>query len=259
MADGEQAGRGDDSPTEVQLQDLWQRTLTREDGDDGRSSAVGLFDGLPQPPEGWRNKSGYLDFALRPAEADYLRTRWKGAGRPGPPLLSKLVENGVAADSLWSSAVRSVADDSERAALVLAEEAAALACIARAVHSVLIETRRNEERDLSDQRHQDALPDLVYEHRDAALRLDVDALKSATGIDRDLGDFMIAIQGWIRDGRPAEAIAKVVARREHALKSGRAYLVREKRRADWRKAVATPLDYRWPMVRAMINRVLEAA
>jgi hypothetical protein len=250
---------GDDPPTEVQMQGLWPRMLTREDGDDGRASTVGLFDGLPQPPEGWRNKSGHLDFALRPVEADYLRAHWKGAGRAGPPLLSKLVEKGVIADSLWSPAVRSVADASERAALVLAEEAAALACIARAVHSGLIETRRNEERHLSDQRHQDALPGLVDEHRAAALRLDVDALKTATGIDRDLRDFMIAMQDWIRDGRPAEAIAKVIAKREHALKGGRAYLVSEKRRADWRKAIAAPLDYRWPTVRAMINRVLEAA
>ncbi|MDR7037973.1 hypothetical protein J2X36_002728 [Methylobacterium sp. BE186] len=253
-------GGSTEPPTEVQLQSMWPRLQTQVDSEERQTSVAALFDDLPPPPPGWRNKTGQLEFALRTTEAEYLRLRWKAAGGGvEPPLLSKLTEEGVTANSLWAPEVRAVANQSERDALVLAEQAASLACIARAIHSALIEIKRNDERGLADSRHQSALPELIDEHRDAALRLDVDALKRATAIDRRLVCFIGAVLEWLRERQPLDAISKVMGTREHELKGGRAYLVSEKRRVDWRKSIAVPLDYRWPTVRTMINRVLEAA
>lgn len=247
-------------PTEAQLQSLWPRLATSEDGDDGKTSTATIFDDLPAPPAGWRNKTGELDFVLRKREAEYLRRKWRAAGNIAePPLLSKLTEAGIRSDSMWSASVRRVASDSERFDLQLAERAASVACISRAVHSALIEAKRNEDRGTDDRVHADALPSLIAEHRDAALGLDVEALRRATGIDARLVRFILVVMDWLRENRPFQAISKEVASREYELKDSRAYLVSEKRRAEWRKGLATPLDYRWPTVRNMIDSVLEAA
>lgn len=118
-----------ESPTETQVRELWPRLVTREDGDEGKSSITELFEGLPKAPPGWRNQTGKLDFALRGREARYLRCLWKMAGTTAaPPLLSTLTEQGVTTESLWSSAIRRVATKSDRDALALAERAASVAC-----------------------------------------------------------------------------------------------------------------------------------
>lgn len=247
-------------PTEVQLRSMWPHLETRSDGDDGQSSIANLFEGLPEAPPGWRNKIGKLDFALRHSEADYLRRKWKVSGNGGAqPLLSRLTEAGVSAASLWSREVRHVALPAERQSLILAERAASLACIARAAHSAIIEQKRNEERSLNDTRHADAFPILLNKHRKTALELDVGALRARTGIDVQLVQFIEIILTWLRDRGSLEAISMELTHRERDLKGNRAYLVNDKRRRDWRKTVATPLDYRWPVVRQMIDRVLEVS
>jgi hypothetical protein len=234
--------------------------VTREDGDAGKLATVDLFKGLPEPPVGWRNKTGRLEFALRRREARYLRRLWGTAGDGGTcPLLSTLTENCVTTESLWSAEVRDVAAKADRAPLGLAERAASVACIARAAHSALIERRRNADREADDHRHADALPILIEEHRDTALALDVAALGAETNIDRELVAFIETIMEWVREHRPLDAIANALTIRERDLKDTRAYLVNEQRRRDWQKGVATPLDYRWPVVRAMIQRVREVS
>lgn len=249
-----------DAPTETQLRSVWPRLETREDGDKGQSKAVDLFESLPAPPPGWRNKTGRLEFALRSHEARYLRTLWRSAGRGGTqPLLSRLTEQGVTAESLWSATIRDAATQSDRDALALAERAASVACIARAAHSALVERRRNDDRGTEDHRHADALRTLIEEHHDMALDLDVSALRAETQIDPGLELFIRTIMEWVRERRPLDAIATALTLRERELKDARAYLVNERRRRDWKKAVATPLDYRWPVVREMIARVREAS
>ena len=249
-----------DAPTETQLRNLWPRLETREDGDDGRLIKVDPFEGLPAPPPGWRNKAGRLDFALRPPEARYLRTLWRSAGRGGTqPLLSRLTERGVTSGSLWSTKVRDAATPPDRDALALAQRAASLACIARAAHSALIERRRNDDRGTGDHRHADALPQLIEEHRDMALDLDVAELRAETHIDPALVVFIGTVMEWVHERRPLDAIANALTFRERDLKGSRAYLVNERRRRDWSKGIAVPLDYRWPVVRDMIVRVGEAS
>lgn len=141
----------------------------------------------------------------------------------------------------------------------LAERAASAACIARAAHSALIERKRNEDRGVEDHQHLDALPALIEKHRDKALGLDVKALREETHIDAALVAFIETVTEWVRERKPLETIAAALTVRERDLKDVRAYLVNEKRRRDWRKGIATPLDYRWPVVRDMIQRVREAS
>lgn len=249
-----------DPPTEVQLQGLWPRLLGREDGDEGRIAIAPLFEGLPPAPPGWRSRTGKLDFALRKVEADYIRTKWRTAGEGGTqPLLSRLAEAGVTTDSLWSAEVRRFATATERDDLTLAERAASVACIARAAYAALIEAKRNEEGRSNDRAHADALPRLIARHRDAALALDLGALRSSIRIDDGLARFMEVVMDWTREERPLDALARDMASRERDLKESRAFLLNETRRRDWRKGIATPLDYRWPVVRDMIDTVRAVA
>ena len=247
-------------PTETQLRGVWPRLVSREDGDDGKSKTVDLFEGLPGPPPGWSNKTGKLEFALLGREAKYLRGLWRVASRDGTqPLLSRLTEQGVTTESLWSAKVRNAATKLDREALALAERAASVACIARAAHSALIEQRRNADRGAEDHSHADALHRLIEEHRDKALDLDVVSLRTETHIDTALVTFIETIMEWVRERQPLDAVANALTIRERDLKDVRAYLVNEQRRRDWQKGTATPLDYRWPVVRNMIQCVREAS
>ncbi len=244
------------SPTEAQLRAMWPHMAIRADGDDGVSSTVNLFEDLPEAPPGWRNKTGKLDFTLRPCEARYLQRRWKVAGnQERPPLLSRLAERGITPESLWSPEIRRVANAAEQSALVVAERGAALACIARAAHSALVEAKRNEDCGRDDTLHADAFPLLREKHRDTALALDIADLQAETGIDARLSSFIAEVMEWLADGGSLKAISRTLEIRERDLKDSRAFLLNEKRRRDWRKAVAGPLDYRWPVVRRMIESV----
>ncbi|WP_029557849.1 hypothetical protein [Xanthobacter sp. 91] len=108
---------------------------------------------------------------------------------------------------------------------------------------------------IDEQLHSDALPELIAEHRDAALETDLDALRAATRMDKYLTSFVQDVLEWIRSNGALDGISRVLETRERDLKGERAYLINAKRRADWRKGVATPLDYRWPVVQEMIIRL----
>ena len=247
----------EEAPTESQLQASWPTLMSRDDSDELRASMVKLFDDeFPPAPSDWRRKSGQLDFELRKAEADYIRRKWWHAGPGGTrPLLSRLVEAGVSTKSLWSRKVMDVASAEERHLLALARRAASIACIARAAYAALVEAKRNVDLGLDARFHADALPDIIAEHRDAALETDLEALCAATRIDGYLKHFVQEVLEWVRIDGALDDISHTLENRERELKLDRAYLLNAKRRADWRKDVAMPLDYRWPVVREMIIRV----
>lgn len=249
-----------DPPTETALRRSWPHLVDHADGDGMRAAPKRLFPDLPTPPPNWRNGSGPLRLTLTRPEASFIRRKWRTAGPDGAaPLMSKLVEAGVNPESLWSKSIRDLASPEERHALVLARHAASVACVARAAHSALIERQRNEDLGLGESAHADAFLDIVTRHRDAALALDVHALRREAGIDRRLEKFIERIQEWLRARGDLNALHDAVAAREDQLKQGRAFLASKQRRVDWKKGIATPLDYRWPTVRAMIARIAEAA
>ena len=246
----------DYAPTESQLQAAWPRLITRDDSDALRASVTDLFEDIPRAPEGWRHKSGALDFELRGVEAEYIRRKWRQAG-PGwtRPLLSRLAEAGVCTVSLWSRKVQDVASTEERDLLALARRAASIACIARAAYAALVEAKRNVDLEIDERLHSDALPELIAQHGEAALETNLDALRAATRMDGNLTRFVQEVLEWVRSGRKLDGISRALETRERELKRERAYLLNAKRRVDWRKDVAAPLDYRWPVVREMIIRV----
>lgn len=245
-----------DAPTETQLQAAWPRLISRDDSDALRTSVIELFEDIPSAPDGWTRKSGLLDFELRDVEAQYIRRKWTKAGPGGTrPLLSRLANAGVSPKSLWSRKVREVASTEDRDLLKLARRAASIACIARAAYAALVEAKRNVDLEIDERLHSDALPELVAEHSEAALETDVDALRAATRMDGNLTRFVREVLDWVRSGGALDGISRALETRERELKLERAYLLNAKRRADWRKDVATPLDYRWPVVREMIIRV----
>lgn len=244
------------APTESQLQAAWPRLITRDDSDALRASVTALFEDIPRAPDSWRHKSGPLDFELRGVEADYIRRKWRQAGPGGtPPLLSRLAEAGVCTVSLWSRKVQDVASTEERNLLALARRAASIACIARGAYAALVEAKRNVDLEIDERLHSDALPELIAQHREAALETNLDALRAATRMDGNLTRFVQEVLEWVRAGRKLDGISRALETRERELKRERAYLLNAKRRVDWRKDVATPLDYRWPVVREMIIRV----
>lgn len=247
------------SPTEVDVRRSWADLVNREEADGGRSSAREIFDGLPPAPSDWGRAKGPLTFKLRLAEAHYVRKHWKTAANGGEPLMSKLLVAGLAPKSLWARSVARIASADEQRALELARRAASLTCVARAVHSALIEAKRNSDLKLTQSQHHDALSELVPIHSVHALELDVATLRRETGIDGRLAAFIEAVQRWLQDGEPFQSLHDVMAQREHELKGGRAYLSNEARRVDWNKRAAEPLDYRWSTVRRMIQCVLEAS
>jgi hypothetical protein len=148
-----------------------------------------------------------------------------------------------------------VASTEERNLLALARRAASIACIARAAYAALVEEKRNVDLEVDERVHSDALPELIAEHREAALETDLDALRAATSMDGNLTRFVREVLEWVRSGGALDGISRALETRERELKGERAYLLNAKRRVDWRKDVATPLDYRWPVVREMIIRV----
>lgn len=244
------------APTESQLQAVWPRLISRDDSDALKTSVINLFDDIPRAPEGWQRKSGPLDFKLRTVEADYIRRKWRHAGPGGTrPLLSRLAEAGVSTESLWSRKVQDVASTEERNLLVLAQRAASIACIARASYAALVEAKRNVDRKIDEGLHADALPKLIGKHREAALKTDLEALRAVTRMDCKLMRFLQEVLEWVRCDGALDSISRAFETRERDLKRERAYLLNAKRREDWRKDVATPLDYRWPVVREMIIRV----
>ena len=245
-----------DPPTESQVQSVWPRLVLRDDSDALRTSVVELFDDIPRAPDGWNRAAGPLDFELRGVEADYIRRKWRQAGSGGTrPLLSRLAEAGVTTESLWSRRVREVASAEERELLDLAQRAASVACIARAAYAALVEAKRNGDLTREDRVHADALPGVIADHREAALETDVEALQAATRMDANLTRFVREVIAWVGSTGTIDGIARALEVRERELKFERAYLLNARRRADWQKEVATPLDYRWPVVRRMIMRV----
>lgn len=249
-------------PSQRDLHRFWPSLVRHDDGGDAaRISSTILFDNLPAAPPDWRQKRGLLPFKLTHNEAAYIRLKWRSAGAIGgePPLLSKLVEAGIAPTSLWSDEILTVANPRERLALAYARGAASLACIARAAYSALVEQRRNRDLDRNDREHFEALPELINVHRSQALQLNLEGLARDAALDRSLYRFLNRIQSWASLKGTLAEIEATVVHREHELKDDRAYLSNETRRATWSKRIAEPLDYRWTKVSGLISEVLEAA
>ena len=241
------------------------RQATRLADDDGAAlhdESSSPFVSLPPLPTaiGVRGKS--LDFALLQRERSFLRKHLLGVRRPNaaaPSLLARLTEAGVGPDAaaLWVNEIATIADSEDRAALVTARQAAALAGIGRAVYAALVEILRENDGLPESTIHQNHLRKMIWLHGRDAQTIDLKALDAfLPKLPDDLCHVLAETLDWISAGDPdSRALLETYAKAERARKGLRARLpdtvAGRQRRAEWdprEHPLAKPLHYRWPNV-----------
>ena len=241
--------------------------LTDDDGgalDDDTSSP---FVSLPQVPEALRVRGKPLDFALSPVERTFLHKHLLGVRRPDTKnrsLLARLTEAevGSEADDLWVTEIADVADPGDRAALVTARQAAALAGIGRAVYAALVELARANDGLPVSTIHQERLQEMMELHGHDAGGIDLNALSECLpNLPKDLSRVLSETLHWVAVGDPdPSTLYKTYSKAEHRRKGLRARLpdtvAGRQRRAEWdpkEHRPAEPLHYRWPNVRRLLT------
>ncbi len=230
-----------------------------------------LFSAIPCPPPAWNNAGEALNFKLLVGEARFLRNSLLGVRRPGtdsiPSLLARLVDLPLTdATDLYGVKVSRVADEADRAALVRAEQVAALAAIGRAVYAALVEETRDRDGVPTEHTHRSNLAVVVERYRDSALALDINAVEQdipnmlAGGAGGStMSQVLQNTQTWLtqRD-LPLDRVYSIYRDAERR-KGRRARLAMtlsgRQRRAEWipeKHPYAVPLHYRWGNVRRLL-------
>ena len=241
--------------------------LTDDDGgalDDGATSP---FVSLPRVPKALRVHGEPLDFALLPAEQTFLRRHLLGVRRPDTTsrsLLARLAEAAVgpAAEDPWVTEIAEVADSEDRAALVTARQAAALAGIGRGVYAALVELARANDGLPKSTIHQDHLEEMIELYGHDAGDVDLKALSDLLpNLPEDISDVLSETLDWVAVGDPdPSALSETYSKSERNRKGLRARLpdtvAGRQRRAEWdpkEHRLAGPLHYRWPNVRRLLT------
>ena len=231
--------------------------------DDGFGAA---FVQLPQRPDALGAADQPLNFRLDASECEFLRRYLLGVRRPGSrdlSLLARLADAGVGyeADDLWVSEIAAVADDADRAALVVARQASALAGIGRAVYAALVETAHAEDGLPESAAHRARLAELVDAEGGEAAALDPAALERLLpGLPAGLRRVLAGTRAWLASENPDPgALYDDYRTAEQDRKGDRARLPGtvggQKRRAEWDPSEhpeAQVLHYRWPNVRRLL-------
>ena len=264
------AGQG--PPALSQVFDQWNRWAERtsrkdalSDDEHGRlARAPHLLAPLPAPPKAWSLPSKRLDFTLNERERQDLCARLIALRRDdgGPTLLARLVQAGVVPggdQQPWDDPLRQLADAADQAALLHARDAASVAALLRGLYNALVETVRDEVDHISkDTDHRVRMEVLRATHSAAALRFRP-AAAARDGLDLGgLATVIEKLQAWLAvpastpmDARPW------LARWESIRKGERARLPRTRpaalRRLDWSTSPAGPIEYRWGVVRGILQ------
>ena len=241
--------------------------LTDDDGGTLDDDSTSPFVSLPRAPKVLQVRGKPLDFALSPDERTFLHRHLLGVRRPDTTrrsLLARLTEAGVgpAADDLWVTEIADVADSEDRAALVTARQAAALAGIGRGVYAALVELTRVNDGLPESTIHQDHLENMIKLHGHDAGDIDLNALsKFLPNLPEDLAGVLSETLDWVAVGDPdPSALSETYSKAEHNRKGLRARLsdtvAGRQRRAEWdpdEHRSAEPLHYRWPNVRRLLT------
>lgn len=227
-----------------------------------------IFGNLPSPSLDWSDPRKPLDFVLEPSEARFLRGCLVAVQRPttdgSKSLLACLVGVPLTdSTELWSAKVTSAAEHEDRLPLRRSHQAAALAAIGRAAYGALVESIREKVDGIPTPNvHRRNLPEVVAEHRDEGLELDIEAVSlDAPGrINEGILTILRETQAWLHESkRDVEKLHRAYESAECARKGRRARLAmtitgREKR-AEWvadEHPLARPLHYRWDNVRRLL-------
>ncbi len=209
-----------------------------------------------------------LTFNLEPDEREFLKKQLLGVSRPGEPgktsLLSRLVERNVSLTTeteLWSQSVLVVADTEERAALMRAKQAAALAAIGRAVYAALVEQLRQQDGLPASDYHLIQLEEIVDRFRADAVKLNVEEISiDVPSMPAQILAVLRMTQQWLIDGKSdPSGLLETYANAEGNRKGPRArlspFLSGKEKRAEWmpdKHPKAEPLHYRWKNVRRLL-------
>jgi len=250
-----------------QLAGAARRRPAGEDDPHPDEAASSPFVRLPECPPGLGRLDVSLDLAPTREEKAFLRRQIIGVLREdgAPSYLARLVaaRAGSEADSPWSDGIAGHADADDRAILVLARGASALAAIGRAVYAALAEAAHGS--DYGNARstmHAEWLLETRARFRQAALALSIDELADRfPRLPADLLHLMRRTQGWLRGGHDDPAsLRDIYAAAERARKGERARLPTtlgaRQRRAEWKPdehPLAEPLNFRWPNVRQLLS------
>jgi len=221
-----------------------------------------IFVDPPPPPARWRAEGEPLSFVLDNIhdEDGRIRRAWARQrdflGRQ--TLLSRLAERRAAAPaSLTSQEVLALCSPDEKVSLRRARRAGALAAIARALHTAMVQRMKDESNgEMVDVRRW--LDKAVQDHAASAAKLDLSGLKvDVPNVDK-LAKLIDATQSWLSDGAGDFTKLELIYReREMAQKPGRALLAPAAgdRRASWKPRELGPLTYRWERVAAFIDQL----
>ena len=241
--------------------------LTDDDGGVLDADTSSPFVSLPCAPEALWVRGEPLDFALSPFERTFLHRHLLGVRRPdttSPSLLARLAEAAVgsATKDPWVSEIADIADSEDRAALVTARQAAALAGIGRGAYAALVELARANDGLPESTIHQDHLEKMIALHGHDAGDLDLKALSDyLPNLPEDLSDVLSKTLDWVAVGdTDPSALSETYSKAECNRKGLRARLpdtvAGRQRRAEWdpkEHRLAEPLHYRWPNVRRLLT------
>ncbi len=212
--------------------------------------------------------SGSVSFELETKEREFLRRHLLGVRRHGSKelsLLARLVDAGVGHEEAdpWGQAIRRVADDEDRAALVVARQASALAGIGRSVYAALVENAHKNDGLSESTVHRERLAELVdAAEGDDARALDLEALNALMpGLPPRLRGVLTSTRAWLASGaKDPVPLYEQYEAAERDRKGDRARLPRtvggQKRRAEWDPGEhprAERLHYRWQNVRQLLE------
>ncbi len=218
-------------------------------------------------PADWmkRNEAG-IKFNLKPEERRFLADKLSRLQREDGKecLLAKLAkraEHRETFDSPYSTKVRQLCDEDDRAALDRAHRAGKLGQFARSIYASLVEQIREQEGIANSIEARNYLKAL-REHKSSVTlvtQLNLDDLKSdGVTIDDELLRLLKRVQTWCVGAAPVSELLTLFLNRErHKKTSAKARL--EPRNRDRRKArqqpvwKPDPLTYRWPNVQTILN------
>ncbi|MDD9985478.1 MAG: hypothetical protein OXQ31_04315 [Spirochaetaceae bacterium] len=241
--------------------------MTDDEGGALSEASGSPFVVLPCVPKTLDVRGQPLDFALASAERKFLRKHLLGVRRPGvsdPCLLARLAGANVGPEAadLWVTDVADLADDEDRAALVTARQAAALAGIGRGVYAALVE-RLHATDGLSESTiHRSHLRQVIELYGDDACAVDLTALSAfLPNLSEHIRGVLSKTRDWLTAGDPDPGVlGDSYVKAERSRKGLRARLpdnlAGRQRRVEWdpqQHPLAQPLHYRWPNVRRLLT------
>ena len=255
---------------------LSQRKGKEHRGDDGDVdvAAERFFDpDMPACPASLLSSETLPTFKLSDIERDFLRKKLSGAKTPDgqPSLLARMVHRSdewktkELDEGLGGASLKSRASEKDRQRLEMAVNVASLAGIGRAVYAALVETLREKDGQPTETRHRDHLLEVVEEHAEQALAVDIQKLTESVPnllLGKELMTVLTRTQEWLKLGHNRLNTTLEVAYRQAEVrrKGGLTRLATSQagttRRREWTPqghALAEPLHYRWRNVKRILG------